>query len=264
MTISARTAHSFDQSVALFLCCCLAVMPSPEAPGVSPSLRATQSGSSSHSDWTAAPPARRSRPLSIRSVSSRSGHSHDGASGLIREKPYSEHLDAVYDTDEDEDDVRPHNGSGLPDAASSPLLARSADARKAAERWRGRVLDKVQENAGLCLIAGSQALFACMNVSVKILQDQDADPTGQSKGGGLPVLELIAIRMVSCCMQSSVGLALIRGHPAQSITLLGCISWLRHIKDPNPYLGPPEVRKMLALRGFIGCVGRNLARAPLA
>lgn len=48
-------------------------------------------------------------------------------------------------------------------------------------------------------------------------------------------LQLIAIRM--------------------SITLIGCASYLFYTGDPNPILGPPEVRKLLALRGFIGFFG---------
>jgi hypothetical protein len=46
------------------------------------------------------------------------------------------------------------------------------------------------DNEGLALIAGSQALFASMNASVKILQREE-------QGGGLPTLQLVAIRMVS-------------------------------------------------------------------
>lgn len=48
-----------------------------------------------------------------------------------------------------------------------------------------------KDNEGLVLIAGSQALFASMNASVKILQREE-------QGGGLPTLQLVAIRMVSC------------------------------------------------------------------
>jgi hypothetical protein len=40
-----------------------------------------------------------------------------------------------------------------------------------------------------------------------------------------------------------------------SITLIGCASYLFYTGDPNPILGPPEVRKLLALRGFIGFFG---------
>ena len=44
-------------------------------------------------------------------------------------------------------------------------------------------------NQGLVLIACSQAFFASMNASVKFLQ-------GEEQGGGLPTLQLVAIRMV--------------------------------------------------------------------
>lgn len=45
-------------------------------------------------------------------------------------------------------------------------------------------------NQGLVLIACSQGFFASMNASVKFLQ-------GEDQGGGLPTLQLVAIRMVS-------------------------------------------------------------------
>ncbi len=136
--------------------------------------------------------------------------------------------------------------------------------------WKDQVVIKVEENAGLCLIALSQGLvglvvgigqfdfvsdelirrpsqFACMNLSVKILQDH---------GGGLPVLELIDIRMVSWEKRiPTVSTASIRNVDfklIQAITLIGCIAWLHRTNDPNPFFGPPEMRKMLALRGFVG------------
>lgn len=51
------------------------------------------------------------------------------------------------------------------------------------------------DNQGLVLIACSQALFASMNASVKVLQ-------GEAQGGGLPTLQLVAIRMVSRLLQT--------------------------------------------------------------
>jgi hypothetical protein len=80
----------------------------------------------------------------------------------------------------------------------------------------------------------------------------------------MPVLQLIAIRMVSekprpslhsplWNVVSSDPLSWTAEFPCQqSITLIGCITWLHRINDPNPFFGPPQVRKMLALRGFIG------------
>jgi hypothetical protein len=41
---------------------------------------------------------------------------------------------------------------------------------------------------------------------------------------------------------------------SQVITFAGCISYLYFSNDPNWLFGPPEVRKLLALRGFIGYV----------
>jgi hypothetical protein len=88
-----------------------------------------------------------------------------------------------------------------------------------------------------------------MNSSVKLLQDP-------KQGGGLPTLQLIAIRMVRRIYpQDRIAMILNLLLLLQSITLLGCISYLYYSGDPNPILGPPEVRKLLALRGFIGFFG---------
>ncbi|KAJ9110586.1 hypothetical protein QFC20_002916 [Naganishia adeliensis] len=70
-----------------------------------------------------------------------------------------------------------------------------------------------------------QGLGPAMNSSVKFLQSEE-------QGGGLPTLQLVAIRM--------------------TITFIGCISYLYFSHDPDWLLGPQEVRKLLALRGFIG------------
>lgn len=67
--------------------------------------------------------------------------------------------------------------------------------RSLEERWE-IVQQWFRDNQGLVLIAGSQALFASMNASVKVLQ-------GEEQGGGLPTLQLVAIRMVSRAFQES-------------------------------------------------------------
>lgn len=63
------------------------------------------------------------------------------------------------------------------------------------------------DNQGLVLIACSQALFASMNASVKVLQ-------GEAQGGGLPTLQLVAIRMVSRPVQT-------RHHRAEQVGEIG-------------------------------------------
>jgi drug/metabolite transporter (DMT)-like permease len=39
------------------------------------------------------------------------------------------------------------------------------------------------------------------------------------------------------------------------ITALGCVSYLTLSGDPNPFLGPPDMRPMLFARGFFGFFG---------
>ncbi|GAA5981375.1 hypothetical protein JCM10908_004086 [Rhodotorula pacifica] len=83
----------------------------------------------------------------------------------------------------------------------------------------------VDRNQGLLLIASSQLGFALVNTCVKLLE-RDVQ---------VPVWELIVIRMF--------------------ITYAGCYSYLRWSGDPHPFAGPPGVRLLLALRGFIGFFG---------
>ncbi|KWU46905.1 hypothetical protein RHOSPDRAFT_10306, partial [Rhodotorula sp. JG-1b] len=83
----------------------------------------------------------------------------------------------------------------------------------------------VDRNQGLLLIAASQLGFALVNACVKLLE-RDVQ---------VPVWELIVIRMF--------------------ITYVGCYSYLRWSGDPHPFAGPPGVRLLLALRGFIGFFG---------
>jgi hypothetical protein len=41
----------------------------------------------------------------------------------------------------------------------------------------------------------------------------------------------------------------------QIVTFAGCVSYLYYLGDPHPLLGPPEVRKLLVVRGVIGFFG---------
>ncbi|CDR47176.1 RHTO0S14e00254g2_1 [Rhodotorula toruloides] len=84
----------------------------------------------------------------------------------------------------------------------------------------------VRKNEGLLLIVASQVGFAIINTCVKLLEEDVA----------VPVYELIVIRML--------------------ITFAGCYAYLRWwARDPHPFLGPPGVRLLLCLRGFVGFFG---------
>ncbi|KAI5455292.1 hypothetical protein NCC49_000107 [Naganishia albida] len=110
---------------------------------------------------------------------------------------------------------------------AGPIRLPSQPTSRWATQWQS-VKDWVNVNQGLVLIALAQGCFAAMNSSVKFLQSEE-------QGGGLPTLQLVAIRM--------------------TITFIGCISYLYFSNDPDWLLGPQEVRKLLALRGFIGFFG---------
>jgi hypothetical protein len=88
-----------------------------------------------------------------------------------------------------------------------------------------------------------------MNSAVKLLQDP-------KQGGGLPSLQVRQRDGSDCDTCSSSLLCILQLIAIRmSITLIGCASYLFYTGDPNPILGPPEVRKLLALRGFIGFFG---------
>lgn len=80
----------------------------------------------------------------------------------------------------------------------------------------------VEANAGLSLVCAAQLFFALMNVTVKYF--------------------------ISSTDISIPSLILVR----QGITVLGCIFTLHYLKEPNPFLGPPELRKLLLARGLFG------------
>ncbi|GAA5837217.1 hypothetical protein JCM9279_005621 [Rhodotorula babjevae] len=92
-------------------------------------------------------------------------------------------------------------------------------------RRTGAVRGVVRRNEGLLLIATAQLGFSLINMCVKLLE----------RDVSVPVWELILIRM--------------------AMTWVGCYAYLRSTGDPNPFLGPPGVRLLLALRGFVGFFG---------
>ncbi|THH03429.1 hypothetical protein EW145_g6262 [Phellinidium pouzarii] len=84
----------------------------------------------------------------------------------------------------------------------------------------------VKANAGLLLVAASQAFFALMNVAVKKLNSLDPP---------VPTLELVAVRM--------------------GITYICCMTYMLWRGVPDPFLGPKDVRFLLVFRGFSGFFG---------
>ncbi|KAI5119675.1 hypothetical protein M0805_009619 [Coniferiporia weirii] len=84
----------------------------------------------------------------------------------------------------------------------------------------------VKANAGLLLVAASQAFFALMNAAVKELKSLDPP---------VPTLELVAVRM--------------------GITYICCMSYMLWKGVPDPFLGPRGIRLLLLFRGFSGFIG---------
>ena len=81
------------------------------------------------------------------------------------------------------------------------------------------------QNVGLVMVAGAQFFFTCMNLTVKYFISISS----------ISIPTLILVRMV--------------------ITVLGCNIALLVRRDPHPWLGPPDIRRLLAIRGFTGFVG---------
>jgi drug/metabolite transporter (DMT)-like permease len=86
-------------------------------------------------------------------------------------------------------------------------------------------LDVVDQNMGLLLVAVSQLFFSAMGISAKYFLSTT----------GLSVVTLIFVRM--------------------AITSIFCTITLLFLKNPYPFLGPPEMRRLLLLRGTFGFVG---------
>jgi drug/metabolite transporter (DMT)-like permease len=83
----------------------------------------------------------------------------------------------------------------------------------------------IEANVGLCLVCASQLFFVLMNVTVKYF--------------------------ISATDISIPSLILVR----QAMTSFGCIVALYYLENPNPILGPPEIRRLLSLRGALGTGG---------
>lgn len=93
------------------------------------------------------------------------------------------------------------------------------------EKLPPSVANFVEHNTGLIYVAVAQLFFALMGTTVKYFISSTE----------ISILMLILIRML--------------------ITSIGCTGSLALMRDPNYFLGPPEVRKLLigrAMAGFIG------------
>ncbi|KAH9850407.1 drug/metabolite transporter [Lenzites betulinus] len=98
----------------------------------------------------------------------------------------------------------------------------------ALQRFMRRCRETFDNNTGLLLIALSQAFTSLMGVFVKKLNAIDPPVPPQA-------VELIWLRMV--------------------MTWAVCVVYMSWSKVPDPFLGPGEIRLLLAVRGFAGFVG---------
>lgn len=107
-----------------------------------------------------------------------------------------------------------------------PDLPESLSARRIRSYFPPTVLALYDNNYGLFLVATSMLFFAAMSLSVKYLMETT----------GMSTLTLILVRM--------------------GITGMCCWAVLWGVqRDPHPILGPPEIRRLLLLRGLCGFSG---------
>ncbi|KAJ8597255.1 DUF6-domain-containing protein [Rhizopogon salebrosus TDB-379] len=84
----------------------------------------------------------------------------------------------------------------------------------------------IARNAGILLIISAQFFFACMSISVKMLNRLDPP---------VHALEVIVVRM--------------------GVTFIGCVIYTIVKRIPNPMIGPKGVRTLLIVRGTSGFIG---------
>lgn len=99
----------------------------------------------------------------------------------------------------------------------------------------GKVRKFVARNEGVLLLACAQLFFSTMNFFFKLINLLPAEESEP-----VTALEIIFIRM--------------------SITYIGCTTFMLATGVENPFLGPKEVRGLLAFRGFVGFFG--LCKCP--
>ncbi|KAK0529489.1 hypothetical protein OC834_003672 [Tilletia horrida] len=154
--------------------------------------------------------------------------------------------------DDDEDDEEAHHAGAAEGAIPFPSQPDPARRFRPKHYRTKRNLDKLQawahHNTGFLLLALAQVFYATMALFFKILNDLPPLPVhneGAHHGGSadapphkeqaIGALQVIVVRM--------------------AITALGCFAYLLLVRDPHPFLGPPPVRRLLALRGFSGFFG---------
>lgn len=107
-----------------------------------------------------------------------------------------------------------------------PDLPEALSARRMRSHFPPTLLALYDNNYGLFLIATSMLFFAAMSLSVKYLMETT----------GMSTLTLILVRMGitgGCCWAVLWGIQ----------------------RDPHPILGPPDIRRLLLLRGLCGFSG---------
>lgn len=109
---------------------------------------------------------------------------------------------------------------------SKPLRPKNYRMKKNASKFRGFV----KRNEGILLLGLAQLFFSTMNFFFKLINLLPPEESPR-----VTALEIIFIRM--------------------SITWVGCVGFMLVTGVENPFLGPKEVRKLLALRGFVGFFG---------
>ena len=182
--------------------------------------------------YAAAAPSTRSRKLSI---TTRPSIDHDSAAETARL------LDQTPDATPSHDVGHPSSsdierGSSLghinelpfPSQTdpSKPLRPQNYRLKKNASKFRGFV----KRNEGILLLGLAQLFFSTMNFFYKLINLLPPEESAP-----ITALEIIFIRM--------------------SITWIGCVGFMIVSGVENPFLGPKEVRKLLALRGFVGFFG---------
>ncbi|GAK64137.1 drug/metabolite transporter superfamily [Moesziomyces antarcticus] len=177
--------------------------------------------------YTAAASTPRSRKLS---TTNRNSLDHDSVPETARlldqslESPSRHHDIADIEQRASED------GEQIPFPSQTdpakPLRPNNYRREKNVSKLRGFVA----RNEGILLLALAQLFFSTMNFFFKLinlLPPEESPP--------VTALEIIFIRM--------------------SITWVGCVAFMLASGVENPFLGPKEVRKLLALRGFVGFFG---------
>lgn len=140
----------------------------------------------------------------------------------LGEETFVEEYEDDDDDDDDDDEVLPLHSNTFVD-----LHVVGGGSKESGIRayLHPTILQLYDHNYGLFLIAMAQFFFASMSTSVKFLMETTEMST----------LTLIFVRM--------------------GITLIFCWIVLFIRRDPHPILGPPEVRKILVLRGMAGFGG---------